>query len=101
MADRFPRFLAYSRQEPYKEPSPTIRCACPEGVAEKIEAGVLRMRSAVAVFAVQDLRLIGVQLKAQGPEPGSDSGPKVTGLFLVVAMGNYVICLCRIRHRSA
>ena len=36
-----------------------------EGVAEKVEAGVLRLITAVRVFAVHDLRLVGMQLKAQ------------------------------------
>ena len=41
----------------------------PGGVAEKVEAGVLGLVTALRVFAVQVLRLVGMQLKAQGPEP--------------------------------
>ena len=47
--------------------------------------------SAAAVFAVHDLRLVGVQLEAEGPEPGGDGGPKRSGLFLGVAVGNDVV----------
>jgi hypothetical protein len=36
---------------------------------------VLEVCPAVRVFAVHDLRLHRVQLKAQGPEPLGDGGP--------------------------
>ena len=51
------------------------------------------LSSAVRVFAVHDLRLLGVQLEAQGPEPLGDGGPKVSGLFLGVAVGDDVVCI--------
>ena len=60
--------------------------AAPEGVAEEVEAGVLEVSRAVSVLAVRDLRLRGVQLQAQGPEPRGDGGPQLAGLVLAVAV---------------
>src|SRR5215207_4141698 len=65
----------------------------PEGITEEVEAGVLRLPSAVRVLAVHDLRLVGVQLEAQGPEPVRDGGPQRSGPFLRVAVGNDVVCV--------
>jgi hypothetical protein len=58
---------------------------------------VLEVSLAVRVFAVHDLRLHGVQLKTQGPEPRGDGGPRLAGLFLGVAVSDDVIRLCRLR----
>ena len=63
----------------------------PEGVAEKVEAGVLRLVTAVRVFAVHDLRLVAMQLKAQGPEPLNEAGPQLSGLLLGVAVDDHII----------
>ena len=43
--------------------------------AKEIEAGVLRGPPAVAVLTVDNLRLVGMQLKSKGPEPLSECGP--------------------------
>lgn len=63
-ADRFGRLGADGWQEAHEEPSPATSLASPEGVAQKIEAGVLRVAWAVRVFAIHDLRLVGVKLKS-------------------------------------
>src|SRR5437588_11298554 len=65
--------------------------ARPEGVAEEVEADVLRISSAVRVFAVHDLGLLGAQFEAQGPEPLGDSSPQWSGLKLSGAVDNHVI----------
>ena len=62
-----------------------------EGVAEKVEAGVLRLVTALRVFAVQVLRLVGMQLKAQGPEPLNEAGAELLGLLLGVAADDHII----------
>ena len=43
------------------------------------------------VFAVHDLRLVGVQLESQGPEPFSECGPQMPGLVLGVAVDHCII----------
>jgi len=65
--------------------------AAPEGLAEEIEAGVLEVSPAVRVLAEHDLRLRGMQLQAQGPEPPGDGGPQLAGLVLAVAVSDDVI----------
>ena len=52
---------------------------------------MLRVPPAHRVFAVHDLRLLGVQLEAECPEPTSDLRPKTSGLFLGVAVDNNII----------
>jgi hypothetical protein len=60
----------------------------PEGVAEEVEAGVLLVPSAFRVLAGHDLRLLGVHLESQGPEPFSECYPQMQGLGLGVAVDN-------------
>ena len=98
MTDRFPRLLAHGRQEAHEESSSAVRPTCPEGISEEVEAGVLRGSSTLAIFAVDDLRLVGVQFEAESPEPGSDGSPKILGLFLSVAVGQDVVCSCRVSN---
>ena len=74
-----------------KKASSATGQAAPEGVAEKVEAGVLRLVTALRVFAVQVLRLVGVQFKAQGPEPLSEVGAELLGLLLGVAVDDHII----------
>ena len=52
---------------------------------------MLRLVTAVRVFAVHDLRLVGMQLKAQGPEPLNKVGPQLLGLLLGVAVDDHII----------
>ena len=52
---------------------------------------MLRLVTAVRVFAVQVLRLVGMQLKAQGPEPRSEAGAELLGLLLGVAADDHII----------
>ena len=52
---------------------------------------MLRLITAVRVFAVHDLRLVGMQLKAQGPEPRSEVGAELSGLLLGVAVDDHII----------
>ena len=57
---------------------------------------MLRVSSwATRVFAVRDLRLLGVQLETKGREPVGDQVPKGPGLSLSVAVDNDVVRLCR------
>ena len=60
-------------------------------MTQEIEAGVLRVSSAAAVLAIDDLRLLGVQLQADSSEPGRDGSPQSPGLILSVTVGNAVI----------
>ena len=46
---------------------------------------MLRLITALRVFAVQVLRLIGMQLKAPGSEPLDEVGAELLGLLLGVA----------------
>src|SRR5580700_5522249 len=91
LAFRFLRRGADSRGKASEIASWPLGQAAPEGVAEEIEAGVLEVSPAVRVLAVHDLRLPGVQLQAQGPEPRGDGGPQLAGLVLAVAVRNNVI----------
>ena len=52
---------------------------------------MLRLVTALRVFAVHDLRLVGVQLKAQRPEPLNKIGPQLLGLLLGVAVDDHII----------
>ena len=52
---------------------------------------MLRLVTALRVFAVHDLRLVGMQLKAPGPEPLSEIGPQLLGLLLGVAADDHII----------
>src|SRR5882672_8237705 len=97
LVHRFSRFPAEGRVEAH-EVAPWPRDpACPEGVAEEVEAGVLEVPPAAAVFAVDDPRLVGAQLEAEGPEAVGDGGPEVSGLALGGAVDNHVV---RIALRS-
>ena len=98
LANRLPRLLAHGRRKAHKEPSSSFRPASPEGIAEEVEAGVLEVPPAAAVLAVDDLRLVGMQLLSESPEPSSDGGPKVPGLFLRVAVAHNVVCSCRVSN---
>jgi hypothetical protein len=91
LANRSPRLLTHGRQKAHKEPLPTMGAARPEGIAEEVKAGVLCHPSTAAVFAIHDLRLVGVQFEAKSPEPGSDSSPQIPGLPLGVAVGNNIV----------
>src|SRR5664279_1386468 len=88
LADRLPRLGTDGRGEAHEEASPAFGQATPEGIAEEVEAGVLRLPTAVRVLAEHDLRLLRVQLKTQGPEPGSDRIQQVSRLRFGDAMGN-------------
>src|SRR5206468_11568787 len=90
-AFRLPRRGADSRGEASEIASWPLGQAAPEGVAEKIEAGVPEVPPAVRVLAEHDLRLPGMQLQAQGPEPRGDRGQQLVGLVPAVAMRNNVI----------
>jgi hypothetical protein len=63
----------------------------PEGVAEEVEAGVLRLASAFRVLAVHDLRLVGVQFESNGPEPLGEVGQQMPCLTLGCAMDDRII----------
>ena len=95
LAFRFLRLGAHGRGEAHEVASWATGQAAPEGVAEEIEAGVLRIPASARILAVNDLGLLGVQFEAKGPEPLSDDNPKRSGLFLSIAVGNNVVCLCR------
>ena len=64
LADCFLRRHTHSRREAHEEASPAAGNATPEGIAKEIKADVLRVPSTVRVFAVHDLRLVGMQLKS-------------------------------------
>ena len=91
LAFRLLRLAADGRVEASEIASRPLGEAAPEGVAEEIEAGVLEISLAVRVFAVHDLRLRGVQLKTESPEPLGDGGPQLAGLVPGVAVRNNVI----------
>jgi hypothetical protein len=96
LADRLLRLGADSRREAHEQASRALGQAAPEGIAQEVEAGVLRVSSwATRVFAVRDLRLLGVQLETKGREPVGDQVPKGPGLSLSVAVDNDVVRLCR------
>src|SRR5664280_2234020 len=63
----------------------------PKGVAEEVEAGVLRLGSTVRVLAVHDLRLVGVQLQSNGPEPLGEVSQQISGLTLGCAVDDRVV----------
>jgi len=52
LALRFPRLGAHGREETHEESLPTTSQATPEGIAEEIETGVLRILAPVRVLAV-------------------------------------------------
>ena len=58
---------------------------------------MLRFPRPVRVLAEHDLRLLGVQLEAECPEPGGDRVPQRAGLILRIAVSDNVIRLCRPR----
>ena len=91
LAFRLLRLAADGRGETSEIASPATGQAAPEGIAEEVEAGVPGVSPAVRVLAVHDLRLHGVQLKAQGPEPLGDGDPQHPGLVLSVAVRNNII----------
>src|SRR5580704_1942265 len=91
LAFRLLRLAADRRGKASEIASSPLGQATPEGVAEEIEAGVLEVPPAVRVLAVHDLRLHGMQLKTQGPEPLGDGGPQMAGLFLGVAVSDNII----------
>src|SRR5580704_7199421 len=91
LAFRLLRLSADGRIEASEIASRPLGKTAPEGVAEEIEAGVPEVPPAVRVFAVHDLRLHGMQLKPQGPEPDGDGGPQFPGLVLAVAVRNNVV----------
>ena len=92
LATRLLRVGADSRREAHEQASGATGHAAPEGVAKEVETGVLRVSSlATRVFALRDLRLLGVQLETKGREPVGDKVPKVTGLSLGVAVDNDVV----------
>src|SRR6476619_3257475 len=64
---RLLRLVAYGRKKVHKEPAPSASQATPEGIAEEVETGVLRLPKPVRVLAIHDLRLHRVQLQTQGP----------------------------------
>src|SRR6266567_5715257 len=76
-AFRFLRRGADGRGEASEIASAALGQAAPAGIAEEIEAGVPEVPPAVRVLAVRNLRLRGVQLQAQGPEPPGDGGPRL------------------------
>jgi hypothetical protein len=51
---------------------------------------VLRLASAIRVLAVHDLRLRGVQLQSQEPEPLGERGLQLPGLLLGVARSRHL-----------
>src|SRR5664280_2455943 len=63
----------------------------PKGVAEEVEAGVLRLGSTVRVLAVHSLRLVGVQLQSNGPEPLGEVSQQISGLTLGCAVDDRVV----------
>jgi hypothetical protein len=63
----------------------------PRKVTEEVKAGVLITSPAVRILTEHELRLLGVQLQAQGPEPLSNRGPQFVGLILGVAMGYNIV----------
>jgi hypothetical protein len=74
-----------------KNPCRPFGQASPKGVAEEVELRVLEVSPAVRVLAVHDLRLIGVQLEPQGPEPLGKCGPQLERLRLGVAVDNNIV----------
>src|SRR5439155_12310229 len=89
--DRLSCLAAHGRVEADEVAVLPLDHATPEGVAEEVEAGVLVVPSALRVFAVHDLRLVGMQLEAERPEAAGDGGPELPGLLLGVAVDNHVI----------
>lgn len=81
------------RREAHEEPLWTTGLTSLEGVAEEVEAGVLRLPRWVHVLAEHDPGLVGVQFETQGSEPLGDGCPQGMGLFLGVAVGNDGICV--------
>ena len=73
---RLPRLGAHGRIEAHKVASRTLDQACPEGIAEEIEAGVLRVPRPVRVLAKHDLRLLGMQFQTQRPESARRRRPE-------------------------
>ena len=78
-AFRLLRLGAHGRSEAHKVASAATGQTHPEGAAEKVEAGVLRASSAARVLAACDLRLLGMQLEAQWPQPCGDRRPQSAG----------------------
>src|ERR1019366_9839497 len=68
LALRLHRLIAHGRKEAHKEAPPTTDDTAPEGVAEEVEDGVLRLLSAVCVPAVHDPRLHRVHFEPNGPQ---------------------------------
>jgi hypothetical protein len=95
LVHRLSRFPADGRVEAHEVAPWSLDPAAPEGVAEEVEAGVLEVPPAAAVFAVDDPRLVGVQPEAEGPEAVGDGGPEVPGVALGVAVDDDVVRLCR------
>jgi hypothetical protein len=91
LVDRFPCLPAHGRVEADEVAVLALDQAAPEGVAGEVEAGVLIAASALRVLAVHDLRLAGVQLQAQGPEPVGDGGQKIPGLLLAATVDDDVV----------
>src|SRR5260370_2549282 len=75
LGDRLGRLGAHGRVEAHEQALPAEYRAPPEGVAEEIEADMLRGSPAFRVFAVHDLRLVGVQVESQDPAPPADPNP--------------------------
>jgi hypothetical protein len=76
----------------------TPRRATPKGQSFIFHAAAHRSRSPtykpplpLRAWHTHDLRLHGVQLQAQGPEPLGDGGPQLAGLVLGVAVRNNII----------
>src|SRR6516162_7744518 len=60
--------------------------------AQSIEVSYLHDNlSLLRAWRTHDLRLAGMQLKTQGPEPLGDGGPQLAGLVLGVAVSDDVI----------
>ena len=91
LALRLLRLVADGRKKVHKEPVPSTSQAAPEGIAEEVETGVLRLPGPVRVLAVHNLRLRRVQLQTQRPEPVGDGSPQFVGPRLGSAVGDHVV----------
>ncbi len=77
--------------EAHEAASRSSRHTPPEGVAQKVEAGVLRVSRTIRVFTEHDLRLREVQLKTKGLESLGDLNPQTSGLHLSVTVHEDII----------
>src|SRR6266536_3257532 len=88
------RVLADGRQKSIEQISTrTLCCAFAERVAQERERGVLVGVLSPVVLAVDDPRLVGMQLQPEPTQPGSDPPTHVPSLLLTETMHHDVIAV--------